>query len=1079
MIIGPTLLSAGMILLLQTSTPRAASYAPTRQDADSVLITSALQQPDSTRAAIARFLTRSLSQTTDSLVAKNMTAARDIARAYATAWQDSFLVRQVEAFEGWSHSERRTKIAADSLRLAGNDAFGRTGVPSAVRLWASSLRLAVALGDSAGQAAALGNLGAGLHLAGKLDSAVRLMSRSRDLAITIGDYRTIGNAIGMLASVSKDRGDLAQAEALYTRAADMRRRSGDTRGLAADQNNLGLVAQELGDLEEARRAFEAALVINRREGRASIAAVNLSNLANIASMTSDFPRADSLYQETLVIYRGGGFRAAASSVLHNIGRLELRRGGYEKARAALSEALSLADSTGAVMDAVAIRADLAAVYGAMGKLQTALTTLRRAESVALSSGTAPKVVAGLALARGDLSVQLNDLSEAQRQYARAGALYRRAGDIAGQSAARQGQGLLLLLREDYAGAAQIFALAARSQIAGGDKRSAALTRLLLGYALAQRGDTSNGRRTLAAAARELATLGDVVGEATALNALGDLTSSGGAALAAEALYRRGLDRLGGLQAPEIRWQLHAGLGAALRGRGVLADAAREMRSAVSEIERMSASLRLEERRSAFLADKWDVYAQLALTEQARGRDGEAFAASERMRGRQMLDMLARGRIVPVAQRVDATSTGTHEQDLRQRISDLTRGLEQSRNGEPPLRGPRLDARAANPAREALDAAQKAYAVLLAEMRESNPAYARLVSGETATWRQVATNLASDEVLLEYLTTDSATIVFVVTRDTLQAIQLDVSRRALRSLIDFTRETMSHPPRMLPGALWRSSLRRLAQLLIAPVRAAGHLDGKRALIVVPHGELHFLPFQALLIESGPDRFLVERFSVTYAPSASLWLQLRGKPANLAADSVLAFAPRIDALPASRGEVDAIGEIYGNRATVLVGGAASERAFRAIAPTKSIVHVATYGVLNKHNPLFSFVELAREGNEDGRLEVHEVFGLTLNARLLVLSACQTALGSGAIADVPPGDDWVGLVQGFLYAGAANVLATLWSVEDRATATLMSSFYRELNSGRSESEALAAAQRASLRNPRTAHPFYWAGFVMNGGR
>ena len=127
----------------------------------------------------------------------------------------------------------------------------------------------------------------------------------------------------------------------------------------------------------------------------------------------------------------------------------------------------------------------------------------------------------------------------------------------------------------------------------------------------------------------------------------------------------------------------------------------------------------------------------------------------------------------------------------------------------------------------------------------------------------------------------------------------------------------------------------------------------------------------------------------------------------------------------------------------------------------------------------MELAPNGSDDGRLEVHEVFALRLSARLLVLSACQTALGSGAVADVPPGEDWVGLVEGFLYAGAANVLATLWSVEDRATARLMSSFYRELASGRSESAALAEAQRAALKDPRTAHPFYWAGFVLSGGR
>jgi len=193
----------------------------------------------------------------------------------------------------------------------------------------------------------------------------------------------------------------------------------------------------------------------------------------------------------------------------------------------------------------------------------------------------------------------------------------------------------------------------------------------------------------------------------------------------------------------------------------------------------------------------------------------------------------------------------------------------------------------------------------------------------------------------------------------------------------------------------------------------------------------------------------------------------------------MAPRIDSLPGSASEVGAIRGIFGDRASVLLGAAASERAFRTEAPTKSIVHIATYGVLNKHNPLFSFVELAPNGSDDGRLEVHEVFALRLSARLLVLSACQTALGSGAVADVPPGDDWVGLVEGFLYAGAANVLATLWPVEDRATARLMSSFYRELASGRSESAALAEAQRAALKDPRTAHPFYWAGFVLSGGR
>jgi CHAT domain-containing protein len=144
----------------------------------------------------------------------------------------------------------------------------------------------------------------------------------------------------------------------------------------------------------------------------------------------------------------------------------------------------------------------------------------------------------------------------------------------------------------------------------------------------------------------------------------------------------------------------------------------------------------------------------------------------------------------------------------------------------------------------------------------------------------------------------------------------------------------------------------------------------------------------------------------------------------------------------------------------------------------VHLATYGVLNKYNPLFSFLEFAPDDVRDGRLEVHEVFGLDLAADLVVLSACQTGLGSGRWVDVPPGDDWVGLTRAFLHAGAASVVATLWAVEDLATATLMEEFYRHYEIGSDPRHALATAQRTFLAGRAAAHPFYWAGFVAVAG-
>jgi CHAT domain-containing protein len=164
-------------------------------------------------------------------------------------------------------------------------------------------------------------------------------------------------------------------------------------------------------------------------------------------------------------------------------------------------------------------------------------------------------------------------------------------------------------------------------------------------------------------------------------------------------------------------------------------------------------------------------------------------------------------------------------------------------------------------------------------------------------------------------------------------------------------------------------------------------------------------------------------------------------------------------------------------VLTGTAATEEAFRRAAPAQRVLHLATYGVLNKQNPLFSYVELGAGGAHDGRLEAHEVFGLDLAAHLVVLSACQTALGSGRLADVPPGDDWVGLTRAFLHAGAARVVATLWPVEDQATAALMERFYQTLATGAEPARALAEAQRALLAAPATTHPFYWAGFVTVG--
>ena len=1068
-VLGPSLLLAALV----TQSPGADSLRLLAlRIPESQLVLEVRSHPLAVREAITQVLARG-----------DLPAAQGLAAAYATAWSDSFLVREVARFVAWPPDRRAAKVWADSLRRAGVAAYGRAGPGAAMAIWRRALSRAVGISDTAGIAAVLGNLGAGFLREGRLDSATVYLERSRALAAAVGDIRVEANAVGTLAGARADRGDLAAARDGYARALSLRERIGDSRGVAADHNNLGLLAQTTGDADEARRQFEAALDLNRRDGRDEVAATNLVNLAALAAATGDFAHAEALYRDALATWRVREQWADAADAVRGLGELELRRGDYPAARTALQEAVAIYGRTGPLADALAVRRELAGALAAAGELQAALDQLRRAQRLADSARAPPGVQAGIALARADLAAQLNTVAEGDRLYSQAELLYRRAGDQAGEAEARQGRGLLFLARDDYARAGTMLEGALRAEVASGNQRAAALTRVSLGQLAAIRGDTALARRLLAQATADLERLGDPVGAAAALGERANLDAGAGLPVIAESLYRAGLDRLGEHVAPEIAWRLHAGLGRAWHARGLDDQAARELRAALADIERPGGSLALPERRSAFLADKWDVYAQLAVVERSRALPAAAFEASERLRAREMLELLQRGRVASPTD--TAGDLVVREQDLRRHIAELTHDLDAADAAA--LRDPGA-VTTGTATREALARNQEAYAELLLEIRERSSRHAMLVASPTAAWRDVARRLAPDAAFVEYLVGDSGSLAFVITRDTVAAVDLGVRRHDLARLVEFARGTLL-PHRLVPplrvaergtegeDSLWRAPLRQLYQYLVAPLEETGLLADKTRLILVPHAELHYLPFAALVSGAGRGRFLIERYDVALTPSASVWLALGDRRTGGAA-GVLALAPRTDALPASRREVAAVGRLGGADPQVLIDQAATEAAFRRDAPGRRILHLATYGVLNKQNPLFSYMDLAAGGEQDGRLEVHEVFGLRLVADLVVLSACQTGLGSGALADVPAGDDWVGLTRAFLHAGAARVVATLWPVDDWASAALMERFYEGYQAQDDAARALALAQRALLAAPATAHPFYWAGFVSIGG-
>ena len=1061
------------LVLAQTAGPTEVVQQLALSGEDRTLTVQVEQWPDQAREAFQQLLRASVRDQRQALADDPLVAAQRLAETYAEVWTDEFLLRELGRFRSWPFAERELRIVADSLRLAGRDAYWEQGIDAALVLWQESLEISTEIGDSTGVARALGNIGVTWYAAGQLDSAAAYYRRAYDLAVSQGDFRTAANGLTNLASIRVDRSDLRSARELYGQAARMHERVGDHRGLAADRHNQGLISLQLHDYDGARRRFADALAINRRYSYLDGVGTNLLGLADISLETGASGEADSIVREADRAFREAQDEAGVAAAAHRYGIVKLRRGDYRRASASLLEAAEQYQRLGWPVEASEALRDASTASAAAGDLDRSSGLLRRAEALLEERSEYVSSAAELALARGDLALRFNDPAESSRQFGRAAALFAEAADEIGRAEALQGEGQARLASREYRTAADLLNRALQVQQAWRVASSPAYTRVLLAYAEEMAGDRESGQTRLILALDELTELGDSYGFVMTLLALGESELRVGAPSAANEYFRQGLEVEVGRSSPSLTWRLHAGRGEAYRMLGDPAQAAAEFDASVIQIERVARTVAMDSRRSSYLLDKWEVYAGLADAQLSQGRVAAAFETSERLRARQMLAMLDRGRIHSIS----GADTGLveREQDLRQHIAALETGMGRRQLEHTSVRGSadEID----RSLQVQLDRAHTEYARLLDEIRERVPEFAELVNPSIATGMEVVAALQPDEAFLEYLVSDSTTLVFVLTPDSTAALDLGLPARPLSVLVDFARSEIDEATSTSLTGGTLGSLTSLYRQLIAPIEAAGLLDGIRRLTISPHGELHYLPFQSLREEGEAGGYLVERYDIRYVPSASVWRQLDSRAVSRASGQVLILAPDLERLPGAKREAVELGRRFGDGATLLVGSDASERALRELAGPYEVVHLATEGALNKANPLFSYLALASTGSDDGRLEVHEVAGLDLRAELVTLSACETALGSGAQADVPAGDDWLGFVRAFLFAGASNVLATLWRVDDLATADFMSEFYGLLAEGMRPAEALAITQRRILAEPSTRQPFYWAGFVLSG--
>ena len=329
--------------------------------------------------------------------------------------------------------------------------------------------------------------------------------------------------------------------------------------------------------------------------------------------------------------------------------------------------------------------------------------------------------------------------------------------------------------------------------------------------------------------------------------------------------------------------------------------------------------------------------------------------------------------------------------------------------------------------------------------------------------QVRGALRSGEAIIEYHSLDDRLLAWVLRPSGMQGHILAPTRQGLDQRVQEFRESVfqRRPQAQQLG-------RELYAILIEPLG----LSPNERLLIVPHGSLHYLPFQAL---RGADSYFIEGHALATAPSASVAIQLV-KRNNQGAGNLVAFGnPGTDAklaLPGAEREVNQIGVLFSDKKIFLQNNA-SKRQFLDNAGQASILHLATHAEVDVIDPLQSRILLAPEDSDTGFLNAREVYDVDLKkVSMVTLSACESGLGR-----IARGDEILGFTRSFFTAGASALFVSLWPVADDSTELLMSTLYKELASGKQAVVAMQTAQINVLRREKFAHPFFWAPFNLVG--
>lgn len=872
--------------------------------------------------------------------------------------------------------------------------------------------------------------------------------------------------------------------------------------------SAGLSPESQALFDEALSMFGRVLEIQRNEGRRYEAAGTLNLKGYTYWIMGEFDQAIRFYSQAADEYRELKEWDALSWPLNNIAVIDFDRGYLIRARDSFKRNLDILPEGESTADRAFWLDNLGVTYLELGELDLALKSFSAAlelhESAAdeAHKGDSLQGIGDTYLAFGESELGIEYLDSALpifRKHSYGPGLVSLLNSM--------GQHYLELGDSDAALAAHREALAVTVS-----PLNRARTLLHLSDALVKTGEAETALEQLSEAGRIAENMEIRILEIEVLKARGDAWLSLSRFREAREAYRTA-DRFFAETGLAIeRSQTLFGMSQSHAGLSEWEDAVQYAIGAIEVVENHRANLSTPQLRAFFMARRQDYYAHLiaALIEihendpsNGTTRIEEALSYSERSRARALVDLINEATQLGSDTARQDQRDALHKEmaDIRYRLSLVKPDSEQRRKD------------IASTRRE-LAEIENRLNLLEIERRDADPAYANLVGSAILDAAGIQAMLDSDSALLQYALGSEQGFVFLVSRDAVQAWplpgmeQIEQSARAIYEQIKLPSASRKERELLV------SEIAGLARTVLPPAEALQ----QRRLLVVADGILQYLPFSVLLAANGNEHsgLRLSRHEVVNVPSMSVLSSQRGKahrepvgktiaifadPVFTAQDlrltgsrkpvpdAVVQVASRnpsnlsepsdLERLPATAHEAATIASLVNTGSSIVRTGfeANREAVLNADLAEYRFVHFATHGKIDSRYPDLSWLAFSQVDSQgarrNGLVRLHDIYGLELNAELVTMSACDTALGREI-----SGEGLTGLVQGFMYSGARSVLASLWQVPDRATAELMGHFYRNLlEQEQKPAEALRNAQVSLSSQARWRHPYYWSAFVLQG--